>query len=536
MLWLLDQFGGLAPRITDRLLPETWATEATDLDTLRPALFPRRDLTLIESAPAASKSVYWYNNAWLYSTNEQSFVRSFQPNDTDDKLYYSDYPNNPKIRSSGSTYNLGLPVPDAVTFGTITRGDTTTDPTLNETWIYTYTYVDSFGFEGAAAEPASAGTIGTGATSVVLNFPSLPTGSGINIDRIYVYRSLAGTDGSDFQFLVDLDAVTAAGSGYTDSIPSTELQEVLSAIDNLPPPYSTDADGALRTLVSLSGNILAGFTDRTVHLSKPNLPHAWPESNKYPVPESIVGIVDVQGGLLVLTREASYVLFGGSPDAMQLERLPTEQNCICKESIVRLYNRVYWASTDGLVEYNNGSIAIVTEDLLTREQWQTVYDPTTLHAFAYEGQYIAFGTQAFIYDARSGDRRLTHFTSALTLDHVFRREDQDETYLLLNDGAGSHTLQTWGTNGTATAYTWRSKLKQFPKTLCPSYLRIYTPDDATVNVRLIFDDEEFLNTALPSNELIRLPLTTKVRLAQIEVSGTTPIEIIALSDSLQEIP
>lgn len=531
--WILDTFGGLAPRYDDRQLPEQGASVATDLSPTIPALAPLRGTTLVGTAGTNDNSLFYYNNAWIYSNNQRDYVRTFQHNDADDKLYYSDYPNRPKVRSSSSVYNLGQPTPAALTFGAINTGDVT-DISLNETWIYTYTYVDSFGFESAAAIPASAGEVGVGAT-VALDFPSLATGPGINIDKVYVYRSNVGSNEADFQFLVSLDAVTAAGSGYTDAILSSALQETLEAYTNIPPPSENDADGALRSLIPLSGNILVGHTKRSVHLSKPNQPHAWPEANKYPVPEEIVGIIDVQSGVLVLTGSAVYVLFGSAPEAMQLERIPSEQNCLSAKSIVRVDNTVMWAATDGLAVYDNGRVQIMTQDILTRAQWLADYNPSSIHAFAHEGAYIAFGTQPFVFNLQNQQRQLTHVTLAGTLKDMHRLEDNDQTYLLLDNGFGTQTIESWDT-GTPKPYTWASKLKQFHRATALSYLRLYSSEDDNVGLLIEADDHVLFDGLVATNSLVRLPITTKARAWRVSFTGTVRVEVFTLADALGELP
>lgn len=530
--WILDQFGGIAPRFDGRRLPETWAAEATNIDPLAPALAPLPAPNFIEAAGTNDNSLYYYNDAWIYSNNHRDYVRTFQHNDVDDKVYYSDYPNRPKIRSSGSIYNLGQPTPEPLTFGTITVGDVT-DETLNETWIYTYTYVDSFGFESAASDPVSAGEVGVGA-SVALDFPALPTGSGINIDKVYVYRSNVGSSEADFQFLVSLDAVTATGAGHTDTKLSSELEEVLEAFTNIPPPSETDPDGSLKSLVSFAGNILVGHTKRTVCLSRPGLPHAWPEQNRYPVPEEIIAIIDAQSGVLVLTGKAVYMLFGSSPDAMQLERLPSEQNCLAARSVVRLDNRIYWASTDGLVVYENGAVRVLTSDIVTREQWLADYAPDSIYAFAHEGTYVAMGTERFIYVPGAEARRLTRFSFPQTLKGVHRREDDDRTYLLLDDGAGTQGLYTWR-EGADQTYTWTTKLKQFARPSALSCFRVYSSETGTIDMTLTLDGEDLVSGTIPLNELIRLPIRTKARLWQITLSGTARVEVLVTADNMTEM-
>jgi len=65
-----------------------------------------------------------------------------------------------------------------------------------------------------------------------------------------------------------------------------------------------------------------------------------------------------------------------------------------------------YASPDGIVMANDSGLSLITEQSLTRDQWQE-YTPSSIVAFQWEGHYIAFYTNSseskgFIFDPRGG--------------------------------------------------------------------------------------------------------------------------------------
>lgn len=533
--WVIDKFFGIAPKVSPRRLADGMAVLAENVDTDVEQLAPRHGLTGSYSAiDSNTVSIYDYPpNGPQIANRFQQVVRSFQPDDADNKLYFSDYPNYAKIRTIGVERRLGLPKPDGLTVAAI-PGDTS-DELLNESWSYVYTFVDEFGFEGPASDPTGLFTIGVGG-SANLTFPPLPNQAGTSITKGYLYRTNAGDSGAAFQFVAEFTAaqMTASqGTPINDALSSADLQEVLSAEDNYPPPDETYQNGALRSLVELPGGVLAGHTPKAVHVTKPLQPHAW--AYEYPCANEIVGIIEVPSGLLVLTVAGPYVLFGSTPEAMVLEKLPSEQGCLSQRSIIKVDNVVYFASKDGLCRYESGSVFVVTDPLMTRQQWQT-YSPDSIHAFAHEGKYYSFNTATanFVYDPLGGQEAFTTLNLDFDIFAACREQNTDKTFIVADAGSGKSIYTFEG--GTDQPYDWMSGEKQFPRPLALSYLKLYSDqDNARITVEIFADDVSVFRETILVNQLYRLPIQTKARIWQVRLTGTTTLEMLLLTNTRREI-
>ena len=61
---------------------------------------------------------------------------------------------------------------------------------------------------------------------------------------------------------------------------------------------------------------------------------------------------------------------GLDPAAMALTEIDSTLSCVSKDSIVDMGTSVMYASPDGLVMATESGLRLITEDLLTRDQWQ----------------------------------------------------------------------------------------------------------------------------------------------------------------------
>ena len=231
---------------------------------------------------------------------------------------------------------------------------------------------------------------------------------------------------------------------YVDSIADADCGDVLATALWEPPPDTLDG------LVNAPGGFLAGFVGNTVYCSEQYYPHAWPY--QYTVPHAVVGLGISGNMIVVLTEGDPYGLVGDAPGALSLIRIPLKQSCVSISSIVSHLGKVYYASPDGMAVIAGGEGALLTGNLWTRAQWQTL-GPTTLKCAIHDEQlYLNFGTAStYILDlsgVAGGQLTFTNETiNALYSDPV--------TDLLYTTAAGY--LKTINGGSTAKVGTWKSK-------------------------------------------------------------------------------
>jgi hypothetical protein len=534
----IKTFGGISPKTPPRYLQDSQAQVAVNCPVFNGSLQPLPDVgPTLFTLPKVGvpKTIYRFGQDlisdtqyWFHWTTDVDVVRSQIPSDTSEWTFYTG-DGAPKatyaaIALSGGTQEyptvsrpLGIPAPE--TAATVDLVGSPTEATdLPETRVYTYTLVSKeAGFEAESAPAPASFTIDVrlGQSVLVENFAVIP--SGYNITHRRIYRAVSGV----FLFVAEI-AVSA--TSYSDTILAEDLGEELPSLTWLPPPAT------LKGLVNLPGGVIAGFTGRDIFFCDPYRPYAWPVQYQQSVDFPVVGLGRTDTTLVVLTTGTPYFIQGSAPDSMVVVKSDLEQACASKRSIVSTNGAVIYASPDGLVMLMPGGSRILTEQLFTRAQWQTL-KPESIHAYAQDLKYVAFydtGTTqgGFIYDLTSGQFVLHDiYATAGYADLV-----NDKLFTAFAD----RTIKAWQA-GAAKSYTWRSKKFTMPRVMSfaavqieaeayPVTLKVYADDSAT----------PLFTQVVASREPFKLP----VRMArdwEFQVEADKEVFSIAMGQSEMEL-
>ena len=112
--------------------------------------------------------------------------------------------------------------------------------------------------------------------------------------------------------------------------------------------------------------------------SEPYRPHAWPY--RMTLPHGIVGIVAIEGGILVTTQAQCYLVSGAHPTQMSQQLLPVEQAGWSSMAMARIEGAAVFASNDGLVSVYGGQPSIKeSQSLFMRADWRSRYGSARLN-------------------------------------------------------------------------------------------------------------------------------------------------------------
>jgi hypothetical protein len=491
---IIDDFSGIAPKINPKQLNNNMAQTAEDayLDhkDLRP--YPGLGSTAFSAASSTWISMYLYRGTTLIgSTYQREYAEAPVKNDTFFRIIETgrevgDYP---RVMVTGEVYyRLGIPAP--ATAMTVTPTQTPSDPNAvdAETISYVYTFVDSFGNEGPPSLPSTSVDRVRDTDVDLTSLEVAPSGNynfgAGSVKRIY--RSNAGTDSTAFQFALEIPIATTL---ITDSIDGANLQEVLPSATWTGPPDddTTEWTETMRGITNMPNGILAGFTAKTLVFNEPYLLHAWPVDYALTFSDRIVAITAIAAGLLVVTEEQPFLVSGIHPASMAVQPLDIKQGCRSDRSLVDMGEYAIYASNDGLVGVFGVDAELMTENFISRDQWNDTYKPDTITAFAWEGKYIGFyedgGTKkGFVFDPREGTRSFTPVSQWVEAGVYSPILDE-----LLVKPYGTSTVSKWGTNyGSPWDYTWTSKQFITPKPVSFASIRVETLDfdysDLTISV------------------------------------------------------
>lgn len=387
-LFVVPNFGGIAPRFADRLLDPAQASFCANLkpgngdlrgfrsllrvDVLSPALDYRRVIKFYKTG----------TDDYTYFKSEDvnaSALKSPLAQDAFDRIYYTEAGSTNLRVTTFDNLDAGVPsVPAGIGRPPLAPtvappGGGTPDPRA-----YVYTFQTPFGSESAPSPP----TIATGdisGTWTISGFSTAPA----HVNTINIYRSATGQQSSgNYYKIASLPVGTAS---YNDSMANdlVPLQPPLDSTDNDPPP------AGIQGLTQHSSGAFVAFKDRTVYFSRTYLPHAWPGDFAYPVGDQIVGIAAILNYIIVLTKGNPYILAGDTPAAIAIVKVPDIEPCTSQRSIVVMSNACYFASPNGLCRISQTGLDRPTNPLLTREEF-AAYNPDVILAASYGSYYIAF--------------------------------------------------------------------------------------------------------------------------------------------------
>lgn len=540
----LQTFGGKAPKIYSRLLPNDMAQVATNTRLDSGRLEPWKGNAAASITPADSysistntKTLFRYSSSlWIGSDRDIDFVRSPIAEDPHERIYVtgiggsSGFPRmtTATIAGNGSYYRLGVPRP--ASFGSVSLGSTSkTDEEVPVSRSYIFTYVSYYGEEGPPNEALVSQVVDVHSDqSVTVAFPSNPSGN-YNLLTKRLYRT--DTNGT-FRQVAD---IPLANGTYTDTKAESALGEEVPTVGFEAPPDDVSADhpdGPMMGLVSLPNGIFAGFSGQTVAFSVAFQPHAFPDAYKLTMKSDVVALAPLNTGLLVLTKEKPAMIQGLDPEAMSMTEVDSTLSCVAKRSVVDMGDFVMYASPDGLVMATDSGLRLATESILTREQWQDLV-PSSIVGFHYEGHYLGFyndgsESKGFIFDPRGGKDSYTKLDFHATAG--FNDLENDDLYLVIG---GSVYRFAQGSN---LSYTWRTKKFYTPKPMNPAVAKVDCDSYSPSPTFKIYADGVLKHTeTVTSDSIFHLPSGYKANEFEVELSGSVPINEICVYESAREI-
>lgn len=548
---MLTQFGGILPRYSPEKLPEHGAQVAqnTDLHTGSIAPFKQTGaaVALTTARPILQTAYLWRVNSssdyWFRFQHEVEVARSPIADDENKRVYWTGdnryvdgageaYPQmsyTPGAYTGGTdypqnSYRLGVPKPSLPVSTQVTGS--TTDAELAEYRSYVRTYVTDVGEEGPPSEPTVQLSVGPG-QGVDITGLGLNAGDGTarNITLQRIYRTNTGNYGAAFQFVVELPI---ANTTYSDAILSEALVEVLPSTDWAPPL------AGMRGLRLMANGVMVGFRGNEICFSEPYFPHAWPAKYRLTVDYPVVALGSYDTTIVVATEGRPFIITGSHPESMSQRELDLIEPCVSMRSLASMGHGVMYASRNGLVYVNGGSARLITQGVVTRDEW-AAFSPSSIRACEYRQQYMAFYGESssvgggFFFSPMGADAGFV--TLGIKAQSVHRDPLNEDLYLLdwsknirkFEDGAGVETA------------IWRSRVVEIDRPASFSALRVETISPGTTTVRIYGDDVLRATVVITTNKPKRINCGGRFRRWEIEVETTGTIRSLSIAESVAEV-
>jgi hypothetical protein len=553
-------FAGMSPMVAPHLLENIKAQLAKNAKLTRGDLRPFAGLlAVVGLSGAAPVTIFRYPESgsldtqfWFTWADDVNVIRSPIAQDDWERVYWTgeltggaDYPRYTKndIATTGAPYpttkrRLGVPAP-ATTITHSVSGTATDPESKNITVLYAMTFVTDVGEEGPISELSTEAEFKLGQT-VTLTLATAPPAAWtglLNITKKRIYRSATGSNSTELQFLAELPLATAS---YDDTKAQEDLGEVC------PSRYWEPPVEGLRGLTMGANGIAAAFKGSTAHFSESFLPHAWPAEYRQSLEFPIVAVGALPQGFVFATTGQPYILDGGDPSSMTPVKLPLKQACVSKRSMVELEGAVVYASPDGLVAVTQGGANVVTEAILSREEWQA-YNPSSIIAWQYDGRYYAYfntGSRKGIlaFDLRGSPEFVELDLSPWEVKAGYYDASRDGLYLCVQNGLAAPEIRRFDADTAAPlTYTWRSKVVITPKPINPSCAKIEGDLTTPVTFKLYAKNEQTGAWVLKHTKSVSsvdpfwLPAGYVATKFYFEVTGTSTIRSVALAEGVSVI-
>lgn len=392
--------------------------------------------------------------------------------------------------------------------------------------FYIYTYVDDWDQESAPS-PVSAMVTCSQDDTVGITISAAPGGR--NIDRWRFYRSNTSATSSEFQFLAEGAIGVLTG---TDNKPASQLGEVCPTTEWLEPPQT------MAGLTGMSNGIWSGFFDNTVCFSEAFINYAWPV--KYQKTTALPIVMQAAFGetLVVSHRGGVDFISGADPASMSHRPDVSLQSCVAARSMVKVEVNsgsgatmagLMYASADGLCLATAGGVQLVTENLVTREEWQSIVPESIIGGYHEKTYYMQWdsGVDSGCYAFHLDSGKLT--TLDLTASAFYTDLLNDRMYA----AQGTNIIAVFGGPTPRTA-TWRSKIFVLPKQTGFAWLTIESAFASPITVNWYGDGVLRHTVAVTSRTPVRLPAGRYLE-HEIEIVSAARWSSLTIASSTAEL-
>ncbi|MBI9110315.1 hypothetical protein [Maridesulfovibrio ferrireducens] len=392
-------FSGMKPALASHLLERGQAEIAVNCLLESGELRPLGGLLKVDSIQGAAGTVYRYLDKWLSWPSRVILRDGPIAGDQKKRVYGTDsegaflFCNSDEFEKSGlkSRCSLGVPSPNSVPVVTVSGTGVEDKDIVSR--VYVYTLVSDLGEEGPPSVPSAVVDVQEGQIVNVSGLSSVAEGFR-TISLIRIYRTVAGTEKSEFHFVKELEDGTVS---FADSAPDSDTAEVMVS------RYWEPAPQKLQGLTSLPGCMFAGFKGNEVFLSEPGYPHAWPDSYGMSVPHEIVAMESTGNTLVILTRANVHTITVDDPSLSVPNRLDGYLPCTSAAGVVASPFGVIFPSLNGLYLVQSGNAPQnLTAGIFTEKDWREL-KPDSFNAVWHAGQYICFHEPGagFVFDPSS---------------------------------------------------------------------------------------------------------------------------------------
>lgn len=375
---LLTFNGGLSTKTSSHLIGKNEAIVCENVDLEVGSLKPFSSLQYIDTVNGEHITVFENTMVSSQSITDDRFYDTFGG-----RLYWSDkgYTTSGLRRYNGTNAGVSADAPNGIsnialiTLSECTISDSSGQMTQGVDYSYAFTLVDSNGIESAPVyHPTVMNLTNKNKLSVKIailktNISTvIPSGYTMNVYRIGgsnpTYNLIA--EGLNSTTMVDGDVVAVCGAGnycYRDALADINVSRI-----ELYTSENTPANSNIDMLINNQGTFF-GSIDNKVYFSRTGSAEFWSTLDYIALDKDVTGLGKFADTIIAFTKTSAYQILGYSRDTIQVNRLPFNQGCVNKHSVVNIDAYLIWTSMNGVCLYNGSEIQVITKKTISWDEF-----------------------------------------------------------------------------------------------------------------------------------------------------------------------
>lgn len=384
---LLTFNGGLSTKTSSHLIAKNEGIICENVDLESGTLKPFSSLEFISTING--EHITFFNDTLIssLSISDDRFYDTFSG-----RLYWSDkgYTTSGLRRYNGTNAGVSADAPNGISnialinLSECSIADNSGQMTQGVDYLYAFTLVNSDGIESAPVyHPTTINLANKNKLSVKIailktNISTvIPSGYTMNVYRVGgsnpTFNLIA--EGLNSTTMQDGDVMSACGAGnycYRDKLADIDVSRI-----ELYTSENTPANSNMDMLINNQGTFF-GAIGTKVYFSRSGSAEFWSTLDFVVLDKTVTGLGKFADTIIAFTKTSAYQILGYSRDTIQVNRLPFNQGCVNKHSVVNIDAYLIWTSMNGVCLYNGSEIQVITKKTIAWDEFgrlgNTTYD------------------------------------------------------------------------------------------------------------------------------------------------------------------
>lgn len=262
-------------------------------------------------------------------------------------------------------------------------------------------------------------------------------------------------------------AIEGSNLCYYDTIADINVSRIeLTTFENYTPPTTLDM------LVELKGTFFASSGKR-VYFSQTGRPEFWHPLDYIELDKECTGIGKFGDTVIAFTRTSAYTISGNNRDNISLQRMPFNQGCVSKHSVVNIDAYLVWTSLNGICLFDGAQVQVITKKTLAWDEFNRIgnathgdYDTTSekwdgglgfniTYATGYQDKYYGiFNNGVMILDLSNGLKVSSIYAENVV--SIALNRDDNFLYITVDNGDGTFDVYATLNSASKMTATWKT--------------------------------------------------------------------------------